>query len=184
MEQASDHQRFGLHRWPRGSAGSLRHAWSVIMLSTWVRAPAETTVPRKVMVIQTRSPSRVPPEHRVLDVLCDTGTLTVTLAGRVGPNGSVDGVDTSPEMIDVAQGKAMVRHPPALENHRHRAGRRSCLCRKGCGGLPARLSARATADTELTPRAGRARHPRTEPRSLRPVASIRLRAAADGSTTA
>jgi ubiquinone/menaquinone biosynthesis C-methylase UbiE len=44
--------------------------------------------------------------ERVLDVCCGTGTLTLAALARVGANGSVDGVDASPEMIARATRKA------------------------------------------------------------------------------
>ncbi|MDH4159188.1 MAG: methyltransferase domain-containing protein [Actinomycetota bacterium] len=40
--------------------------------------------------------------HRVLDVGCGPGTVTAELADRVGPEGSVVGVDTSAEVIALA----------------------------------------------------------------------------------
>lgn len=46
------------------------------------------------------------PGSRVLDVGCGTGTTTLALAERVGPSGSVLGVDAAPQMVEVAQAKA------------------------------------------------------------------------------
>jgi ubiquinone/menaquinone biosynthesis C-methylase UbiE len=40
--------------------------------------------------------------QRLLDVGCGPGTLTVDLARRVGPNGSVVGIDLSPAVVQEA----------------------------------------------------------------------------------
>jgi SAM-dependent methyltransferase len=40
---------------------------------------------------------------RVLDVACGTGALTLAVAERVGPQGSVVGLDASPDMLTVAR---------------------------------------------------------------------------------
>lgn len=42
------------------------------------------------------------PGQRVLDVACGTGVLTRTAASRVGPGGSVAGLDINPGMLSVA----------------------------------------------------------------------------------
>lgn len=46
------------------------------------------------------------PADRVLDVASGTGLLAVELARRVGPDGSVDGIDVAPEMVEQATRKA------------------------------------------------------------------------------
>ena len=45
------------------------------------------------------------PGQRVLDVACGTGALTSAVAERVGPQGSVVGLDVNPEMLEVARRK-------------------------------------------------------------------------------
>jgi ubiquinone/menaquinone biosynthesis C-methylase UbiE len=44
--------------------------------------------------------------ERVLDVACGTGIVARTAAGRVGPGGTVVGVDINPAMLDVARNLA------------------------------------------------------------------------------
>lgn len=45
----------------------------------------------------------------ILDVGCGSGSLTLLAAARAGTEGRVAGIDASPEMIEVARGKATKR---------------------------------------------------------------------------
>jgi demethylmenaquinone methyltransferase/2-methoxy-6-polyprenyl-1,4-benzoquinol methylase len=60
---------------------------------------------RVVRDIQRRAVERLAPQpgERVLDVACGTGINLPALVERVGPAGSVVGVDLSPDMLDVAR---------------------------------------------------------------------------------
>src|SRR5579864_7321170 len=50
--------------------------------------------------------ARLAPAESVLDVGCGTGTLAVAVKRQVGPQGTVAGIDASPEMIARAEKKA------------------------------------------------------------------------------
>ena len=50
--------------------------------------------------------AKLEPGESVLDIGCGTGTLAIAAKRRVGPAGSVNGVDASPEMIARAGRKA------------------------------------------------------------------------------
>jgi ubiquinone/menaquinone biosynthesis C-methylase UbiE len=50
--------------------------------------------------------ARLEPGQSVLDIGCGSGGLAIAAKRRVGPSGSVDGIDASLEMIDRARKKA------------------------------------------------------------------------------
>jgi ubiquinone/menaquinone biosynthesis C-methylase UbiE len=50
--------------------------------------------------------ARIASGDRVLDVACGTGALTLAVAERVGPDGSVVGLDANPQMLAVARRKS------------------------------------------------------------------------------
>lgn len=54
------------------------------------------------------------PGESALDVCCGTGDLTLELAGRVSPGGSVIGCDFSEPMLDLAREKAASRGAPPV----------------------------------------------------------------------
>jgi ubiquinone/menaquinone biosynthesis C-methylase UbiE len=56
--------------------------------------------------------AEISPGQRVLDVGCGTGTLAIEAAKAVGPEGRVDGIDPSPEMIARATSKAKTSGRP------------------------------------------------------------------------
>ena len=73
--------------------------------------------------------AEVRPAERVLDVACGTGILARTAAERVGPTGSVVGVDLNPAMLAVARrlrpASTGVREMPPSSRS---AGARSTSC--------------------------------------------------------
>jgi ubiquinone/menaquinone biosynthesis C-methylase UbiE len=51
------------------------------------------------------------PGERVVDVACGTGVVTRAAAERVGPTGTVTGVDIAPDMLDIAERTSAVGAP-------------------------------------------------------------------------
>ena len=66
--------------------------------------------------VRVADAARLARGDRVLDVACGTGAVAVEALGRVGPHGSVTGLDRSPDMLAVARRKL-----PHLEWHEGRA---------------------------------------------------------------
>jgi ubiquinone/menaquinone biosynthesis C-methylase UbiE len=50
--------------------------------------------------------AQLKPGDKVLEIGCGTGTLSLAAKTRVGPNGSVNGIDIAPEMVEAARRKA------------------------------------------------------------------------------
>jgi ubiquinone/menaquinone biosynthesis C-methylase UbiE len=53
------------------------------------------------------------PGERVVDIACGTGVVARIAAARVGPSGSVAGVDLNPGMLNVARSVATASTPSA-----------------------------------------------------------------------
>ena len=74
-------------------------------LFSWVMSLGqEPAIRRKALDVAHLSPG-----HHLLDVGCGTGTLALTAWRRLQPEGKVFGIDASPEMIVIAQEKAIKR---------------------------------------------------------------------------
>ncbi len=76
-----------------GSAGNAAEAYERYLVPGLGRPSAEA-------LIEVAPPS---PHDRVLDVGCGTGVVALMAAARVGPAGSVHGVDINPGMLEVAR---------------------------------------------------------------------------------
>jgi demethylmenaquinone methyltransferase / 2-methoxy-6-polyprenyl-1,4-benzoquinol methylase len=55
--------------------------------------------------VRAADEARLAPGGKALDVACGTGKLAIELAARVGPGGSVTGLDFSEEMLALARAK-------------------------------------------------------------------------------
>ena len=72
--------------------------------SAWPQREALTSAVTPALV----SAARAAPGQRVLDVGCGGGGLSIALATRVGPTGSVVGVDLSSDLVELAEHRATV----------------------------------------------------------------------------
>ena len=86
-----------IRRWARG------YDWLVTIMSLGRRDRLGESVV---------SHAELQPGTRGLDVGCGIGVLTLHLQRTVGETGHVSGIDASPEMITLAQGKARKRGAP------------------------------------------------------------------------
>ena len=96
-----------LHRHGRGaSAGSTIHSPRLYDLGAWFYTSGrEARLRQRILDV-----ADVVEGERMLDVCCGTGTLALAAADRVGPSGSVHGVDASAEMIGRARDKSLGRN--------------------------------------------------------------------------
>ena len=86
-----------------GTTGLVLHSTTRYYdLSTWLLTFGRERAFRERLV----DLARLEPGERALDVGCGTGTLAIAAKRRVGPGGTVHGVDASPEMIAGARRKA------------------------------------------------------------------------------
>lgn len=86
----------------RRTAGSIVHWAARYDLLIWlVTLGRERTFRERLL-----RPARLQPGESVLDVGCGTGTLAIAAKRRVGPAGSVHGIDASPAMIARASHKS------------------------------------------------------------------------------
>src|SRR5574341_1286314 len=64
----------------------------------------EPAIRRKTIAVAQPQPG-----EKVLDVGCGTGTLAIAASRRVQASGEVQGIDASPEMVELARRKAKRR---------------------------------------------------------------------------
>jgi ubiquinone/menaquinone biosynthesis C-methylase UbiE len=98
----------------------------------------------------------VRPGDRTLDVACGTGAVTRLLAERVGPTGTVVGLDINPEMLAVARCAAPQSHIEWLEGSAVRmvlpdATFDQVLCEQGLQFVPDKPAALAEMRRVLKP---------------------------------
>jgi ubiquinone/menaquinone biosynthesis C-methylase UbiE len=84
------------------TTGSVLHSAAWYDLTVWLMTLGRERVYRERFV----DLAHLAPGESVLDVGCGTGTLAIVSKRRVGPAGTVHGIDASPEMTARAREKA------------------------------------------------------------------------------
>jgi precorrin-6B methylase 2 len=81
-------------------------AWNTVLFDKFVRfrAPLTTGLAIHGAAVLERHP--VQPGQRVIDIGCGFGDTTLEIARRVGPNGTVLGIDAAPRFIEQASAEA------------------------------------------------------------------------------
>jgi len=95
-----EHERAQMH--PPVTEGRLIRWARLYEPFVWVQTLGQVRTLRTIPLDM----ARLRPGEQVLDVGCGTGELTLGAARRVGPTGTVYGIDASPEMIEVARRQA------------------------------------------------------------------------------
>src|SRR5262245_13181256 len=96
-----------------GTTGSLLHAAARYDLRVWLVTLGRERVFREQVVRL----ARLQPGESVLDVDCGTGSLTIAATRRVGPTGTLSGIDASPERLARAGQKARKAGVAVVFNH-------------------------------------------------------------------
>lgn len=99
MTEASDRKRAAA---PQTRGRTIRHWAPFYEAAGWLMSFGQLPAIRRHSI----AVAELQPGERVLDVGCGPGSLTVPAATKVGKEGRAAGIDASPEMIEVATGKA------------------------------------------------------------------------------